>query len=932
MAFKPIEILINAKDNASSVFSSLQAKVAAVGAALLAYFTVDAFVGIVKGAGNLEQAMSRVQAATGATAQEMVLLRQAAEDAGANTQYTSTEAAGALENLAKAGLSATDAIGALPAVLNLAAAGDVDLGQASEFLTKAVTGMGLAFSESARVADVLALGANATNTSVTGLAQALSYAAPVATAAGVSLESTVAILGKMADGGIDASRSGTALANILAQFKDPASSFKIALNEAGITTNNFDAALRQLAASGPAGEKAIIAVGLNAGPALRSLLNQGMGALDELSTKLKTAEGSAAAAAKVMQDNLNGSLTGLSSAWDTVKNTLGTPVLPVLKDGVDQLANAFRNAVKDGTIQQFGESIATAFKTGIQFVRDFIAQVDFTAVIASIQNFANNANENFKKIAEYATNASNGVSTAWGVMSAGANVVLAAIYGIGAAFASIVSGIQAGSALLYDVMAKITFGDVSARYKAIADEIRISSAGMAGVATEFGNKASAAFSRVADGAETARSGWAGVTKAVDENAVATRSWQETVKQANAEQAKTVAAAAAAAAAIEKKTQADNAAKVAAYDHRAALEQLRAEYAALIAKGDLQGAALKLQEVNKALKETPPAAAGAGQAAADAAAKTAAAYKDLGITTDAELKAVATRAKASFDTLAASGTASARELAAGFKDAAEKAIAANNGIAPSWVEAGAAARGYTIEVDAAGKAMLKAANEGSKAMQENTAAIKDAADAAKYLAESYEKFILQQTLSSDLTSKQLDLLEKEAALVERREAFERKRQGVDKDGFSTGKSGNRFDVGGNLNTLTGIASFLQSAGVDDEATARKIAREFADEKGDIPYINNPGQRAYGGDTISVALLKAAEKYTFGGASGGGSGFGTGNTNTGPLPSSIPTPDTSTTVNINLNGSTQAVKTDAAGARVLQDVLSQLANARGTSSAR
>ena len=891
---------------------------------------MDAFVGIVKGAATFEQAMSRVKAATGASAAEMELLRKAAEDAGANTQYTSAQAAGALENLAKAGLSATDAIGALPAVLNLAAAGDVDLGQASEYLTSAITGMGLSFDEAARVADVLALGANATKTSVTGLAEALSYAAPVAQAAGVSLEGTVAILGKMADGGIDASRSGTALANILAQFKDPASSFKTALNDAGITTNNFERALLQLTKAGPASEKAIIAVGLNAGPALRSLINQGVIALDDLNGKLKNAEGSAAAAAKVMQDNLNGSITGLGSAWDTVKNTLGTPVLPVLKDGVDQLANAFRGAVKDGTITKFGESIATAFKTGIQFVKEFVQQVDFSAVIERIQNFANSANESFKKIGEYATTAGNSVSLAWGVMSAGANAVLAAIYGIGALWSTQASLILSGVALIADGLAKITFGGVSERFKAAADEIRISSQGMAGVATEFGIKAKAALSDVADGAETARSGWAGLTQSVNDNAGATKSWQETVKQANAEHAKAAAATAASAAATEKKTQADLAAKAAAEAHRAALEQLRTEYAALVAKGDLQAAALKLGEINKALKETPPAAASAGQAAADAAAKIAAAYKDLGITTDAELKQVATRAKASFDALAASGTASARELAAGFKDAADKAIAANNGIAPSWVQAGAAARGYTIEVDAAGKAMLKAGNDGTKAMQENKAAIDDAAAAARYLAESYERFILQQTLSSDLTNKQLDLLEKEIALVERREALERKRQGVDKDGFSTNKDGNRTVMGGDLNTLTGIAAFLKTAGVADDATARKIAREFADDKGDIPYLNNPGQRAYGGDTLSMALLKAAEKYTFGTGGGAGPGFGSGGANTPALPKTIP--DSGTTVNINLNGSTQSVKTDAAGARVLQDVLSQLANAKGTSSAR
>ena len=83
------------------------------------------------------------------------------------------EAANALENLAKSGLSASQAVEALPAVLNLASAGGVELGTAAEFITKAVNGMGLEFAEAGRVADVLAMGANASNTSVTGLAHRL---------------------------------------------------------------------------------------------------------------------------------------------------------------------------------------------------------------------------------------------------------------------------------------------------------------------------------------------------------------------------------------------------------------------------------------------------------------------------------------------------------------------------------------------------------------------------------------------------------------------------------------------------------------------------------------------------------------------------------------------------------------------------------------
>ncbi|MEZ2740858.1 phage tail tape measure protein, partial [Comamonas jiangduensis] len=313
MAFKPIQIVINAKDNASAVLGRLEGKIKAVGIAVAGYFGIKAFAGGIQGAAEFEAAMSRVKAATDGTAEEMTALTKAAQGAGTSTKYTSVEAAGALENLAKAGLSAGDSIKALPAVLALAQAGDVELATASEYVTKAVMGMGLAFDDAGRVADVLAKGANATNTSVEGLAQALSYAAPVANSLGVSLESTVAMVGKLADAGIDASRAGTALNSIMSQFANPASKFRQELGAAGIVTTDFDKAIRQLAASGPAGEKAINAVGMEAGPGLRAMINQGMGALDGLTESLRNAQGSAADAAKTMSDNLKGALTGLGS-------------------------------------------------------------------------------------------------------------------------------------------------------------------------------------------------------------------------------------------------------------------------------------------------------------------------------------------------------------------------------------------------------------------------------------------------------------------------------------------------------------------------------------------------------------------------------------------------------------------------------------------
>lgn len=914
MAFKPIEILINAKDNASSVFDGLRSKVMAVGVAILGYFGVQAFAGAVKGAADFEQAMSRVQAATGGTAAEMALLRKAAEDAGANTKYTSTEAAGALENLAKAGLSASDAIAALPAVLNLAQAGDIELGTASEFVTKAVMGMGLAFTDAGRVADVLALGANATNTSVTGLAQALSYAAPVAQSLGLSLESTVAIIGKFADAGIDASRAGTALNSILSQFGNPASKFRQELAAAGITTNNFEEALHQLAKSGPNGAKAINAVGQEAGPALRALLNQGMGALDDLTSKLKNAEGSAAATAKVMQDNLNGSLTGLSSAWDTVKNALATPVLPVLKNGVDQLAGAFRSAVSDGTIQKFGDAIAASFQAGIKWVREFVDQVDFKQVTADLRAFADRSGEVFTQIGEYAANAGNMVKTVYGVMSAGTNAVLGSIYALGSGFATVAAGVQSGLAALYEAASKVTFGALSQQYKAIAAEIRESSDATSAAAQALSDKSGEAFLNMADGAQLARDGFTGLAGAM----TAAKPAADTSAQAIAGMAQQLQAVAeknaTARKATEDKTAADEAATV-------AMSQLRGEYAALIAGGNLQAAAEKLGEINKALQATPAAAKDSVKAAQDAAKATAEAFEALGISSQASLKMVASSAKLYYERIKADGTSTAVDIANAFKAYAEKAVASNNGVATETLKTEAAMRGLEIQTDSAGKSVVKAMGDGQAATARLGDQVKLTAEQVKSLEDAQDRLAMKYKLSADYTERQIALLEKENALVERRNTLERDRLAIDKEGFSTGKGGQRLVAGTEIGTLTGIAAFLKAAGVADDAAARKLALEFSDGKGDIPYMSNPGQKKYGGDTLSMALLKAAETYTFGpGLNGGGA----------KTPSSIPPPGTSVT--INLNGTSRTVQTDAAGAATLQEVLRQLADARGTSGAR
>ena len=962
MAFKPIEILINAKDNASGVFSSLQSKVVAVGAAIATYFGINAFAGVVKGAADFEQGMSRVQAATGASAAEMEKLRKAAEDAGANSKFTSTEAAGALENLAKAGLNANEAIAALPAVLQLAQAGDIELATASEFLTKAVMGMGLAFEDAGRVADVLAMGANATNTSVTGLAQALSYAAPVANSLGLSLESTVAIIGKFADAGIDASRAGTALNSILSQFADPASKFRNELAAAGITTGNFEDALRQLAASGPLGSKAINAVGLEAGPALRALLNQGIGALDDLKGRLQDAAGSAAATAAVMQNNLNGSLSGLASAWDTVKNVLGTPVLPVLKDGVDQLAAALKAAVADGTIARFGEAIAAAFQAGIKWVREFLGTVDFAAVTTRLQEFATRTGEVFTQVGVYATNAGNVVQLAYGVMSAGVNAVLTAIYGIGSVFAEVAATVMKGVAMLRDGLASVTFGGLSESFKLAAEDARNAAQGFGDAAQAMRDKASESFQDTADRAQLARDAFDSLAGQINGTSAATEAWAKTVAAANAEIAKTTQVADAAAAATDKKARADAAAKQAAQDHAAAIERLRSEYAELIAKGDLQGAATKLKDIDKAMRD----GANSAKELADEQKKLAQAVEDaftkLKITSSRELTNQANDFKKAYDTIRTSGLGTAEDISNAFVRAAEAAIAANKGVAPSWVEAEAATRGYRIEIDEAGRATLKLRDEVEKVgrttgnvapgMQREWKGVAGSINDASQALADYQRRMQKTYGRPGEGDKNVNDPNRTSTRGEKMgEGVEEIGTGGsqfrNRDGWTSDAMGRAQTQG--IWTRTAIIDYLTSAGLD-ELIATKLSEQFLDANGNVPYEANDVQKKWAGrfGTLSEALGKMAEYYQYddngqmeaaallefekkrrltpqlnntmpaaqGGMGGSGGSSATGNG--GGLGRSGP----STNVTINLGGVSRTIATDPIGARNLEQVLREL----------
>lgn len=809
MAIKPIQILIAAKDQASAVFGSVQAKMTALAAAASSFVGVALFTKSVQTAGDLEAALSRVAAAAGGGKEEFEKLKAAAENAGATTKYTASESAGALEELVKAGLSAEQAIAALPGTLALAQAGDIALAESAAHVTSVMAGFNLEASQTGRISDVLALGANSSKSSVDGLGQALSYAAPAAQSLHVPLETTVALLGKMADGGIDASRSGTSLANIMTKFSDPASEFRRELAAIGVTTSNFDQALHQLAASGARGEKAILAVGLNAGPALRSLLNQGMGALDELKNKLQNADGSAAETAKTMGSNLKGALSGLSSSWEALLIKLGEPVLPLVTQTVSALSDRLRAFVSDGTASAFGDVMVKAFQSACDWFLQFFNSIDANTVSARLQSIAKSAGDIFSDIGQKAATAAQGASLAWNLLASGVNTLKTIVYGVGSAITVVLSGCQQLISVVLTGLSKITFGEVSRGFADAAEVIKTSAEATMAAAGALFDKSKEALGSTADSAQAARDAWAGLTdsagsavqaqadiadkakqaaQAMGEQASATAQMGEAaanaakaqqgvteataatservkalqaeydrlvaagnlqaaaekmaqIKQATQETSQAAGQAAQAmqgqakattqaTAAAKSAAQAQNAMTEAAAQSRAQIEAMRAEYRRLIAAGDLQGAAAKMQEIERASAGAAHSAADLAREAEDAAKRLAAAFTAAGIKTRAELANMATQARENFELIRASGQASTQGLAAAWKKAADAAIEAANGVAPAWVRAEAAAHGYSVAVDGAGRASIHAAEQAKQAAQRTIEAYNNLAQAAE----------------------------------------------------------------------------------------------------------------------------------------------------------------------------------------------------------
>lgn len=383
---------------AKGIGVALGAAVAAVGAAVgVAASKINDTINVYA---NFEDSMMQVAATMGMTSEEIAngsesykLLEKAAKDAGANTQFTASEAAEALNYLALAGYDAEKAAATLPGVLNLAAAGNMSLATASDMVTDAMSALKMETSEINMFMDQMAKTSQKSNTSVQQLGDGMLVVAGTATSTGQELHTLNASLGVLGDNGIKGAEGGTHLRNVLLSLASPTDKAKVQLDALGVSVYDNQGNMKQLdevmtdlngALSDMTQEDRTNALynifnktDLNS---VNALLGATTGRFDELSAAILDSEGAAQTMADTMEGGLAGAQRSFSSAVEGMQIEIGSLFADmkkgVIQDSTDIIRTFTQNLQSaEGDWTKIGVAVGQLLKDFIDMAAEALPQI-----------------------------------------------------------------------------------------------------------------------------------------------------------------------------------------------------------------------------------------------------------------------------------------------------------------------------------------------------------------------------------------------------------------------------------------------------------------------------------------------------------------------------------------------------------------------------
>ena len=335
----------------------------------------------IKPAVDFEYAMAQVGAVTeeAANSEGFKKLTAKARELGNTTQFTSAQAAQGMKFLGMAGFNTNQILAATPAILNLAIADNMELGQSAEIVSNILNGFAMKAEQAGEAADVLAQAAIATNTDVKMLGETMKFVAPAAAAVGGSLKETTALAGVLSNAGIQATMAGTMLRSAYLRLAAPARAgakalgqmrdqMKISAEEMpdvakeallaqnrlkGLGVKIFDKgkmrsmvdilrdlhkATKDLSDDQKLGVIKDIFGTYSTSGALAIFKGFDTGSVDEVLNKVNNADGTAKRMADRLSNTARGSFLELDSAVESIGISLGNTLLPTISTTAREIA------------------------------------------------------------------------------------------------------------------------------------------------------------------------------------------------------------------------------------------------------------------------------------------------------------------------------------------------------------------------------------------------------------------------------------------------------------------------------------------------------------------------------------------------------------------------------------------------------------------
>lgn len=306
---------------------------------------------------DFEAQMSKVKAISGAVGEDFQSLRDQAIQLGADTNFSASEAANGMENLASAGFKTNEIISAMPGILSLAAAGDVSIANASDIAGSSLRGFGMEADKVNHVSDVMAKLAGDTNAGIMDTGEAMKYIAPVANAMGVSFEDASAAVGLLSNAGIKGGQAGTTLRTAMTNLAAPTKAANDVMAELGMSFFDAEGKMKpfgdvlQILKDKTAGltqqqqaSTMETLFGKEAMSGMIALVGQGPEKFNELSSALKNCDGAAKSMADTMQDNSKGAIEAMKGSLETAAIKIGDVLAPSIRslaEWIGELVNKF---------------------------------------------------------------------------------------------------------------------------------------------------------------------------------------------------------------------------------------------------------------------------------------------------------------------------------------------------------------------------------------------------------------------------------------------------------------------------------------------------------------------------------------------------------------------------------------------------------------